>query len=268
MIQTKIEKLIWSGIPTALNACSWTLLTMQILQLKIGFIFVLLSGFTAWIFYTKDRLNFSQEDLLNNKKRVLWYQKFMKIPYKIIITLSLLLLVLIHQIIPLILIGTLLTFIYTTLFKISKKVIKVKNLFLGKVIFVNLVWLLLTVYIPAFYYGIEVYDLVLIKISMYIFIIIGIQIINNDIDDIIGDEKEKVKTIPVLFGLKKTRVVLAFLVLSFLVIGWGLFPLISLMIYTILLFMISLSYGTSFSYILKFSNISLGHVACIIMIDF
>lgn len=267
-MQNKVEKLIWSGIPTSLNACSWTLLSMQMLKLEVDFIFVLLSGFVAWVFYTKDRLNFSPEDILNNKRRMLWYQKFMKTPYKIIVVLSLFLLALRYQIIPLVLIGTLLTFIYNTPFKISKKVLKVKNLFLGKVIFVPLMWLLLTVYIPAFYYGFEIHKLVLIKISMYIFIIIGIQIIINDIDDISGDEKEKVKTIPVLFGLKKTRVVIAFLVLSSLIIGWGLFPLINLMIYTILLFMISLSYGTSFSYVLKFLNISLGYVASILIIDF
>lgn len=264
----KIEKILWSGIPTALNASSWTLLSMKTLHLKMDFIFVLLSGFTAWIFYTKDRLYFNQEDLLNNKERVLWYQKFMKKPYRLIIFFNLFLLTLRYQIIPLILIGALITHVYTTPFKISKKRFRIKSLFLGKVIFVPLLWLFLTVCIPTFYYDFEVSKLVLAKVSMYIFIIIGIQIIINDIDDFSGDKKEEIKTIPVLFGLKKTKAIIALMVLSSLIVGWSLFPLINLIGYSVLLLVIFLSYSTSFSYSLKFLNVSLGYVAYLLTIDF
>ena len=38
-MQKKIEKVLWSGIPTALNAFSWTFLSMKTLQLKIDLIF-------------------------------------------------------------------------------------------------------------------------------------------------------------------------------------------------------------------------------------
>lgn len=257
----KLEVLLWSGIPTALNAAAWTFLSMTILEIDFDIVFVLISAVFAWIFYTKDRLNPKQEDILNKKERVIWYEKHMKTPFKILIPVSIILLCFRYTIIPMALLGTLMAFIYAVPITALKKRIIIKNVFLGKVIFVGILWLLLTVFFPYAYYDSTVTVCNLLQLSAYIFIIIGVQIIVNDIDDLVGDEKENINTIPVIFGVNKAKIVLYFLGVSSLVVGWKLFPLINLITFSVLLIFLIKSYSTTYSVKLKFLNVSLGYIA-------
>lgn len=252
---------MWSAIPNALNAAAWTFLSLSILKIRYDLVFISLSAVFAWIFYTKDRLYPNQEDHVNNIDKVIWYQKHMKIPFIIIIPVCITLLLLRYSIIPLALTGTLLTFLYVHPIKILKKKIIIKNVFLGKVVFTALMWLLLTVFFSYYYYGSTVSTFRLIQLSSYIFMIIGIQIIINDIDDLVGDKKATINTIPVLFGIEKTKIILYFIAICSMLVGWNMYPTINLILFTVLIIIHIKSYSEAYSYQLKFLNGSLGYIA-------
>lgn len=256
---------IWTGIPIASSAACWTLLAMNVLGLGINYTLISLSFLLTWVSYARDRLKFSEEDLVNSKERIFWYQKYIRKPFYAIAALSFIPMVLRYEVIPLILIGGIISYFYRATIKISKnKSIRIKNVFLGKLTLVPLLWILLVIFIPAYYTGLVPVHSSLFKISVYICLIVAIQIIISDFDDVLGDTTAKVKTMPIVLGIARTRVVLSFLALISLIAGLDIFPFAQLVIYTSILIVISLVYKKSSSNLVKLLVSSLGVIAVIL----
>ena len=256
---------IWTGIPIASSAACWTLLAMNVLGLSIDYTLISLSFLLTWLSYARDRLRYCEEDLINNKERFFWYQKCIKKPFYVVAALSSILLLLRYEIIPIILIGGIITFFYRATLKISSnKSIRIKNIFLGKLLLVPLLWVLLVIFIPAYYAVFVPAYSALLKISLFVFLVIAIQIILSDFDDVLGDKAAKVKTMPIVLGIFWTRVVLFLLALISLIAGLDIFPFAPLVLYTSLLMVISLIYQKTSSNALKLLVSSLGIIAVIL----
>ena len=260
-----LKKFIWTGIPISSSAACWTLLAMNVLGLSLDYTLISLSFLLTWVSYARDRLTFSEEDLVNSEERIFWYQKYIRIPFYAIAALSFIPMVLRYEVIPLILIGGIISYFYRATIKISRnKRIRIKNVFLGKLTLVPLLWILLVVFIPAYYTGFVPVHASLFKISVYIFLIVAIQIISSDFDDVLGDTAAKVKTMPIVFGIARTRLVLSLLALISLIVGVDIFPFAPLVIYTSILIAISLGYKKTSSNLVKLLVSSLGTIAVIL----
>jgi len=81
-----------------------------------------------------------------------------------------------------------------------------EKILLFKNIFTVLAWILVVVVIPIIYLGKSI-DLITLITMLQIFLIILCSAITSDINDIDGDIKNSIKTVPAVLGKKKTLII-------------------------------------------------------------
>jgi 1,4-dihydroxy-2-naphthoate octaprenyltransferase len=214
--------ILWSNIPMALEAVAWMCLTFKTLNLQADFVLIFIAFAFTWLFYTRDRLDISTADLVNNPERSMWYAQQ---PYLKTLSLRLSALVLIAlcfrlRLITPVLLGIIPCLLYTTQLKIGHYSFTLKALWGMKVVLVAFLWVLLTVLFPVYALNLSVFSKTVPHLAMMIGCFIMLQIHTNDLRDIEGDSEAHIKSFAVLLGDKWARVFGLFLI----VLGtyWGL----------------------------------------------
>jgi len=227
------EEFIYGGHLLSLGAVGILISSAFIFNKPINFFLILIGYSINQIIYNYNHLKELEKDFLTNPNRVKHLKKIKKINlflfcvYFLIFILSLIYLKKINLTILVffILIGGIL---FTDVFKkMTKKITAFKN------IYVSFFWALGIFLIVVFY---NIKDLIAIFLFfLFVFLRLLTNTIFFDIKDIESDKKEGLKTLPVLWGEKKTINFLYFLnFLSFLPIVIGVFfhvfPLFSLLL--------------------------------------
>lgn len=228
---------IWSNIPIALDAAAWTGLTYKALNRETDWVMVFISfGFT-WLFYTKDRIDASPSDIINNPDRTAWYarQTLLKpimwlVVAELLICLSQRLSILIPA-----LIGIVPCLFYTKQLTIKGYSFSLKALPGIKALLVAFLWVLLTVVFPIVTIKADVPTGIVLQLSFMVSFFVMLQINTNDLRDIEGDKQEGVKSFAVLLGDKKARLLGVLMIGLGVYFGWHIFERIPLFVFSIFL---------------------------------
>jgi 4-hydroxybenzoate polyprenyltransferase len=190
----------------ALTGFSFALLFDKMLSIQLFFILFL----TTFSLYSLNRLTDKAEDLINNPIRVLIVKKYEK-PLSIFSVLAYIFalwfawqenLITFLIVILILFIGV----IYSVKIPLLKEIVgysRLKNIFFGKNLAIATNWTLAMVIIPSVYYAKEISFATFVLI-IFIFFRSIINTIIFDLGDIEGDKKQRIKTIPIVFGFKKT----------------------------------------------------------------
>jgi 4-hydroxybenzoate polyprenyltransferase len=232
------KTLIWSNILMALDAAGWTGLTFKALKIEEDFIFIVLSFTFTWLFYTRDRMEISEADRLNNPERSAWYAS--KKHLKILVFLAIFFVLgcfslRLFLILPT-LIGIVPCLFYTKKWTYKGGTFSLKGLSGVKVILVAFLWVLLTVGFPISATTSDLPSFTTISsYSLMVGFFIMLQIHTNDLRDIEGDKKDNIHSFAVLLGDYKARLLgLVFLGVG-VYCGWALFSHIALLFFGFLL---------------------------------
>ena len=235
---------LWSNIPIALDAASWTGLTYKVLQTKPDLMMIALSFCFTWLFYTLDRVNFHASDLINNPERTNWYvaQTYLKTLMWCVAASILIFFVLYPVLIVPIFIAGVPCVLYAKKIKINGNMYSLKALPGMKVIIVACLWVVLTVIFPVLV--LKMYGLkpAITNLCLMIGCFVMLQINTNDLRDIEGDAQEGVKSIAVLLGDKNARLFGLLLIALGVLFGWNLFNHLSLFIFSFFLIIRTLYY--------------------------
>ncbi|MBI5000235.1 MAG: UbiA family prenyltransferase [Euryarchaeota archaeon] len=122
---------------------------------------------------------------------------------------------------------------------------RVKQIFLVKNLIVSFTWATMVIMLPILYSKDDLTTVAGILYS-YIFIQIFIDCVATDIKDIVGDKKAQIKTIPSLYGEKKTLILLQVITLAsvvfFGIVSYFYFSNMIFLTYTILSGVITILY--------------------------
>ena len=228
---------IWSNIPIALDAAAWTGLTYKALYITTDWLMVFITfGFT-WLFYTRDRIETSPSDYINNLERTEWYvsQRFMKplmgfVAVLLLICLTQRLIILIPA-----LMGIVPCLLYTKQLTIKGYTFTLKALPSIKALLVASLWVMLTVIFPVVTIKTDVPKDIIIQLCLMVGCFVMLQINTNDLRDIKGDAQEGVQSFAVLWGDKIARMIGVLLIALGVYFGWALFERISLLVYSVFL---------------------------------
>ena len=230
----------------ALEAVAWTSLTFKSLHLETDYIIIFISFAFTWLFYTRDRLDISDADWVNNPERSAWYASQLFLKNLIVLAAMLITLSLpfrISILLP-VLIGIIPCLLYTTPLRIGSYTFTLKSLPVMKVALVAFLWVLLTVLFPVFSTSSSLPSFIVIaKLGMMVGCFIMLQIHTNDLRDKEGDAQAKIKSFAVLLGAKKAKFFGLFLIASGFYFGWNLFDPINLLIFCSILTFRTLFYS-------------------------
>jgi 4-hydroxybenzoate polyprenyltransferase len=232
------KTLIWSNILMALDAAGWTGLTFKALNMGVDFILMLLSFTFTWLFYTRDRLDISEADRLNNPERSAWYASKKHLKTLVFLAIFIILGCLslrLFLILP-VLIGIVPCLFYTKKWTYQKKIFSLKGLPGMKVLLVAFLWVLLTVGFPISSTASRLPSMTnILAYGWMVGFFIMLQIHTNDLRDIEGDKKDNIHSFAVLLGDYKARLLgLVFLGVG-VYCGWALFSHIALLFFGFLL---------------------------------
>ena len=231
------NEFVYGGHLLSLGGVSVISATAILLDLKITLDCLFIVYLTSQIIYSYDRYKEFEIDFFCNPERTLYLEKYVeKIPIYIaiyILSVIIILLLLKNYIaliywIFLIFLGLL----YGIFFKkATEKIIGFKNYF------VSLMWVLLVVFFIIYYN--HSFSLSLFLMCFFIFLRYFIHESFVDIKDIESDEKENLRTLPIIFGEKKLINILKIInILSFFPIICGVylnfFPIYSLILLLII----------------------------------
>jgi len=224
------DEFVYGGHLLSVGASSIILTIIEIFNLKINWILLVIGYLMSQIVYSFDHLQGAQKDIFSNPQRTNHIIKNIKKQKIILIVYFLLLFIFLFFIsnIKIFIIVTCITvlglFYSICLKKLTQKLPGFKNFF------VALVWALSPVLIIDVFYHL---GLVFIAPFLLIFLFIFLRWLLNttffDIKDIATDQKENLKTLPVVWGEKKLLTFLQLLnFFSFLplIVGiiWGVLP--------------------------------------------
>ena len=225
---------LWSNILIALDAVGWTALTFQVLHLKMDCVLLAISWTFTWLFYTHDRLDISEADLINNPERSAWYasQKFLK-PLMSTVTVIILGLVFMRLtiIVPAAL-GIIPCILYSKKLQIGGFTFSLKALPGMKALLVSFLWVLLTVVFPVMCNQsvLPSNDTVLLM-GLMVGLFIMLQISTNDLRDIEGDRREHIQSFAVLLGDRPSRVLCIGFIALGVWCGWSFFESTPLLLF-------------------------------------
>ena len=228
------DEFIYGGHLTSLGVSGILGFSAIILNQKISIPLLTLGYLVSQVVYFYNHFRELKKDILTNLKRTQHLQKSKKyflIIFALYLVSFFLCLVYINNLAVALMSLFLVSggLLYTTFFKnLSKKITGFKSFY------VDFFWALL-ILLVAFYYNIHC-NLLLFLLFFFIFLKSSTNTIFFDIKDIKSDKKEKLKTIPILFGTKKTLNFLHIInVLSFIPIIIGVYinllPLFSLSVF-------------------------------------
>ncbi len=207
------NEIIYGGYLTAIGAPSLVLMVSIIMNVAISWPILVIAYLIPLIVYSFDYYKDLDKDMVTNSERSIYLKKKKKMyPYILgfyIALLSILLIIytnisLVFFILLMVLGGVL----YSTLLKkITKKIPIFKN------IYTDLSWALCgTLFVPL-YYSISI-NMGYLFIFLFIFLKGLVNVLFFDLKDIKSDEKEKLKTLPVMLG--KNRVINLLYLINFL----------------------------------------------------
>ena len=203
----KMMKFVWNefiygGHLVALDASGIFCLTAIIFNQKFNIVFFILAYAMFQIIYSYNHYEEFEKDILTNPKRTQYLQKYKKY-FLIIFGFYCIFFFLCLFYINSLIITLLSLFIisggllYTIFLKnLSKKIIGFKNFY------VAFFWALLVI-LAGFFYNLD-FNLFLLIVFYFVLLRAIINTTFFDIKDIESDKKEKLKTIPVIFGKNKT----------------------------------------------------------------
>ncbi len=228
---------IWSNIPIALDAAAWTGLTYKALYMETDWVMVFIAFSFTWLFYTKDRIDTSPSDIINNPERTAWYARQTMIKPIMWIVVAELLICLSERssiLIPA-LIGIVPCLLYTKQLTVKGYTFSLKALPGIKLILVSFLWVVLTVIFPVVTIKTDLPNGIIIQLSLMIGFFVMLQINTNDLRDIEGDKQERIKSFAVLLGDKMARILGVLLITLGVYFGWHLFERIPLLAFSIFL---------------------------------
>ena len=228
---------IWSNIPIALDAAAWTGLTYKALYITTDWIMVFIAFCFTWLFYTRDRIETSPSDIINNPERTAWYASHQFIKPLMWFVVVLLLICLIQRLVILIpaLLGIVPCLLYTKPLTIKGYSFTLKALPGIKALLVTILWVILTVIFPVVTLKTYVPKNIITELSLMIGCFVMLQINTNDLRDIKGDAQEGVQSFAVLWGDKIARFIGVLLIVLGVYFGWFLFERIALLFYSVFL---------------------------------
>jgi 4-hydroxybenzoate polyprenyltransferase len=209
-----------NSIFLALNGALVFVFASFLYETEISFSLIMASFLTTFSIYSLNMVTDSKEDAINRSqiesKKTKCYLVFSIVSMITSLALGIMngFFVLLVLVFPL-MIG----FIYSV--RISKSIPRLKEIVGVKSVFVALCWASTGAFLPAAIQFIPVYKEVLV--FFYIFTQILVNTIIFDALDIKGDHASGINTVPITLGLKKTKILLLLINLSFVV--WFLYCL-------------------------------------------
>lgn len=240
------KTILWSNVPMALDAVGWTGLTFKILKIAPDYVLVVLTFALTWLFYTRDRIDISASDFINNPERSEWYaaQKFIKPSMFIATAVIILCLWLRLSILLPSLIALIPCFFYTKKIKMGQKDFSLKDLPGMKAVLVAFLWVVLTVFFPLFATpSVLTSEMTTIDFCFMVGLFVMLQIHTNDIRDIAGDRQQGTQSFAVMLGEKRARFLGLVLIGLGLYFGWSLCSTSGLVLFGILLVLRTLFYS-------------------------
>jgi len=228
-----------------------TYCSFEFLDLQPNYILLVAVFLSTFSVYSLNRLTDMEEDSVNNPERGAYVEGKEKILLSLCIlsyAVALLLGIIVNPVSILVFLFPLIIGVLYSI-EVSPKLPRLKNIPGMKNFIVTLSWVVGAVFVPVVchYQGFEVTAM----IFFFIFVKIFVNAVSFDIRDIEGDKKSGVRTIPVLLGRSRTKILLLgiqsmLIVWLFIVISEGLFA------HYWLIFVFSIIYG--FWYIHYFSE--------------
>lgn len=228
-----LRECVYGGHFLSFGALSVILSWALLFNIKITWDSLLVVYLGAQIIYLYNRYKEFDTDFLTNPERTAYFKKYIKhIPSLLMLYSAIIVIILLYyQKVLASLFAFLLIFLgvlYSIFFKkLTKKIVSFK------VFFVALIWALLIVFM-AFYYSTPL-NISLLVIFIFVYLRFFIHESFSDIKDIEGDKKEKLLTLPIVFGKEKIIRILSIVnILSMIPIVAGIYlhflPVCSLML--------------------------------------
>lgn len=221
-IKNALIFLAYSNIIISLGSVGIAYLTTSLLSLSSHISMYLVCFLVTYFVYSINRLTDIKEDMISHHSRVEFVKKrsvffFVGGMFALVVALVLsylnsLLTLLVVSIPVILVISYSIGILPTSIF--SKK--RLKEYFLIKNIVVSTGWAMIPLYVST-YTG--TFNLGFIFLSIFVFLRIFIGVIMFDIRDIIGDRVYKIQTIPVVYGVKKSKEIILILnIISFFIL--------------------------------------------------
>ena len=198
-----LEFLTYSNVYLAIGGTCITLSSMIMLNTLINPIALFCCFSLVFFLYTLNRYTDIPEDKINYPERVYFFQRF----GKILLIISGLLFVFSLYLVSLTNLYSLIILLLPIGLVLLYSVLRLKKYFLIKNIFVALGWST----IPIFIYSIFNFSLnfaAVLILFLFLFFRVLFGAIFFDIKDIAGDRIHKISTLPSIYGLKRTKIVL------------------------------------------------------------
>jgi 4-hydroxybenzoate polyprenyltransferase len=255
-IEKFLDFLVYSNIYLAFGATCFAYTAFLFFEATPDLYILLIVFLLTFSMYNINRLTDIKEDTINVPKRAHLINKYKKI---LIYLIPMLLFVSIiisfyKNVLDIIFIIFILSLLYSVKWipkKISKRYRRFKDILLVKNIVISITWSVATVLIVSKY--LDLFNYVVLFFSIFVFLKLVINTIFFDMRDIKGDKKSGIKTIPMVFGINKTKILL-----HGLNITSGLFILSSIFLELIpnLAYFLFLSTFYTFTYVYLFNRYS------------
>jgi 4-hydroxybenzoate polyprenyltransferase len=238
-IKSFFNTLAYANIIISLGPVAFVYLITRLLQLPSEPLMFIIAFLIAFFVYSFNRLTDIKEDIINNPERAEFFKKraYLFISIGIIALILALFLAILKSL--LVFTIVLLPAIFVTIYSIKwipQKQKRLKEIFLIKNILVSLGWFLISLFVAAY---VNIFSIGILIIGLFIFLRIFIGCIMFDVRDIEGDKIHRIYTIPIKFGIKKTRNII--LILNF--ISFVILPLFSLSMLTLAVSIVALLFG-------------------------
>lgn len=208
-----LDYTIHSSLFVGLVGIAMILTALLLLEMPVTFDLLAIAFLASFSAYNINRKTDIKEDKISHPKRVWFiqtYYKHLKIICIICYTLAFILGFLKNFLTG---IFVLLPALFVTLYSVKIPWInfpRLKEIFLIKNCTVAFAWAFFVSFFPFLYFGMN------IKFSaVFVFLFIFLKVLGNtitfDIKDMKGDKIAKIKTIPIIFGIKKTKKILTFI---------------------------------------------------------
>jgi 4-hydroxybenzoate polyprenyltransferase len=206
-----ILKLIWNefiygGHLLSLGATSVVLTSSFLLDIKITWDCLILVYLGSQIVYLYDRIREIKNDLLTNFDRTQYIKKNFSYLALAILVYSLVFfgILLYFNKLFILIFTSILLFLGLSYSRFFKK--KTKNIIGFKNLFVSFIWSLLIVFLTFYYYS--SFSVPFFLIFSFVFLRLLIHEIFSDAKDVLSDKNQKLLTLPIIFGRKKTIIIL------------------------------------------------------------
>lgn len=218
--------LAYINVIISLGAMSLTYMTASLFSIHSDLFMYVISGLITFFVYSFNRFTDIKEDIINNPKRTYIIKKhgyLFLFGALVSITLAIIFSYL-HSFLTLILVSLPALFVLIYSVKWLPKFIsykRLKEIPIIKNILVSLGWSIIPFYVSIYS---NTFHLGMFYISIFIFLRIFIGVIMFDIRDIKGDKIYNIQTIPVRYGIEKSKYIILMLnILTLLIFVFGIF---------------------------------------------